>query len=274
MMMVKTEKLRDHKGFTLVELLVVIAIIALLMAVLLPALSRARSQAKRIVCLSGLKQLTLCWVSYAENFDGKLVNGGQAPTNSPAPIEPYWCTGFYTTDDPGYDWCWKVQPSCGTALTYEERVAKLKKGALFRYCQNVKSFRCPEAKRETHRTYIMPTPMNAEWQGGGPAGYPGGKVLKRIGQIKKSADRVVFFEEREVTPDAFQIPITLSVGLCDVVDLSHGNGGNFGFADGHADYHKYECPSTILWASGGAAPTDTCFTTKDYKWLKYAVWGE
>ena len=62
-------------GFTLVELLVVIAIIALLMAVLLPALNRARTQAKRIVCLSGLKQLTLGWMTYADGNNDKLVNG-------------------------------------------------------------------------------------------------------------------------------------------------------------------------------------------------------
>jgi prepilin-type N-terminal cleavage/methylation domain-containing protein len=81
-------------GFTLVELLVVIAIIALLMAVLLPALNRARTQAKRIVCLSGLKQLVTAWMAYADNSDSKLVNGGQPPSNTPTPTEPYWCTSF------------------------------------------------------------------------------------------------------------------------------------------------------------------------------------
>jgi prepilin-type processing-associated H-X9-DG protein len=62
----------------------------------------------------------------------------------------------------------------------------------------------------------------------------------------------------------------------------HGDGGNFGFSDGHAEYHKYECATTIAWAGGGPAPTssDTCFLglvagkQGDYKWLKNAVWGE
>jgi len=64
-----------RKGFTLIELLVVIAIIALLMAILMPVLKTAREQGKRIVCIGNLKQLTLAWIMYADDNDGKIVNG-------------------------------------------------------------------------------------------------------------------------------------------------------------------------------------------------------
>jgi prepilin-type N-terminal cleavage/methylation domain-containing protein len=63
-------------GFTLIELLVVIAIIALLMALLFPAFSKAREQGKRIVCMSNLRQLTIAWTAYAQMNSEKLVNGG------------------------------------------------------------------------------------------------------------------------------------------------------------------------------------------------------
>ena len=63
------------RGFTLIELLVVIAIIAVLMAILMPSLNRAREQGKRAGCLNNLKQLGLAWIAYAGDNDDKIMNG-------------------------------------------------------------------------------------------------------------------------------------------------------------------------------------------------------
>ena len=84
------------KGFTLVELLVVIAIIALLAALLLPALASAKQQAWRAACLSNLRQLGIAITAYASDANGKIPYGPQAPpfTN---PSDLYPSTGSPTS---------------------------------------------------------------------------------------------------------------------------------------------------------------------------------
>lgn len=79
---------KGKRGFTLIELLVVIAIIAILAAMLLPALSKARARAKAAVCINNLKQVGLGMLMYAEDFDG-LIYGSNI--NDPR-YRPYFST--------------------------------------------------------------------------------------------------------------------------------------------------------------------------------------
>jgi prepilin-type N-terminal cleavage/methylation domain-containing protein len=63
-----------HKAFTLIELLVVIAIIALLLAILMPALQIAKKKAAAAVCLVNTRNLSLAWYMYAQENDGKIMS--------------------------------------------------------------------------------------------------------------------------------------------------------------------------------------------------------
>jgi prepilin-type N-terminal cleavage/methylation domain-containing protein len=76
-----SNRLRPKRGFTLIELLVVIAIIAILMSILIPAMSRAQKQARAVVCQSNLKQWGAIWVMYTDdnngNFPTRMADSGR-----------------------------------------------------------------------------------------------------------------------------------------------------------------------------------------------------
>jgi len=156
------------RAFTLVELLVVIAIIALLMAILLPALSRAREQGKRAVCLNNVHTLTLAWMMYCDDNDERLPKA-------------YTDTDGWIQHIPGY----RTNPE---QAPVDLQLKALRGGTLFPYLKTTKIFRCPVAPRDESRTYGIPHAMN---------GYAsdGGTIVRRRTAINHPANRIVFLDD-------------------------------------------------------------------------------
>jgi len=237
--------MHKRQGFTLIELLVVIAIIALLMAILIPALNRAREQGKRTVCLSNLAQLTVAWIMYADENDNKLVDGWNGSGHPDA-----W-VGLLSKGDPP-----------------DKQREDIKKGAIFPYCKDVKIFKCPTGKQGEMLTYAMSSGMN-----GGHAWV--GPVLKNRMDIRGPAERLVFIDEGCITPDSWVI-FYKEPKWWDVAPLRHANGGTLSFADGHSEHWKWKDPRTVdlaVRAGPGGAIQEVQKGNPDLQSLQKAMWG-
>lgn len=116
------------RGFTLIEVLVVVAIIALLVAILLPALSRARDQAKQGVCMSNVRQLVLGCLMYAAENKGCLPTSDRVPGPTGGAIRGTDWLGPYNIN--------RVDPSAYFGRVPED-------GAIFRYVRNPAVYECP-----------------------------------------------------------------------------------------------------------------------------------
>ncbi len=238
-----------RRGFTLIELLVVIAIIAILLAILMPALSRVKEQGKRAACLSNLKQLQLSWGMYADENDDKIVNGeayGGGDGTAPVPgsgihAGEQWWTG----DDVGDFWA-------GINLTQEMQKRAIRAGALWPYCKNEKLYRCPTGVRGEMLTYTITDAMNGLRREGTSSGNVGARNGRTVLWIKKRseisvpgpAQRIVFLDEGRITPDSYATHY-VNERWWDPPFVRHGDGTNVSFADGHADYWKFEGKKTL-----------------------------
>ena len=238
-----------RKGFTLIELLVVIAIIAILMAILMPTLKRAKEQGRRAVCLSNLKQLQLAWSMYADENEEKVVNGeaynggdGQAPipTSGRHKGEQWW-----TGDDVRDFWT-------GTSHPPELQKRAIRAGALWPYTKKETLYRCPTGVSGEMRTYTITDAINGLRRDGTYNGNVGKRVGRTVLWVKRRTDivspgpaqRIVFLDEGRITPDSYATHY-VNERWWDPPFVRHGDGTNVSYADGHADYWKFMGAKTL-----------------------------
>ena len=301
MLMDIAAKNTSNKGFTLIELLVVIAIIALLMAILLPRISRAREAGKRAVCLAQIKQLQICWGLYADNNEEKIPPGDvwyswyfnsmglgfqpdqpawhEWPHPFPHKMPPTRATNAMPRDPPAkYSWDCVNQ---GT-VTEAEWYHAIDEGLLWKYVKDYKVYRCPVGDKGHYITYSNVHSINTWRDEIGKVGSAGpgsiSRTITKRDQIKRTGERAVFIDAGQAQQAACFLPYDRYAGLTHAgpPPTRHGMGTNFSFADGHAEYHKWKDPHTIKIIKDksydAVANIDNCDC--DLKWYCRVVWGD
>ena len=229
---------KRKRAFTLIELLVVIAIIAILAALLLPALAKAKQTATGIACMNNNRQLMVAWNMFATDNDGRI---------------PY-ASAYY--QEPTVRFSWAV----GTVNnpTFNESENYITKGVIYKYVGNSDDvFRCPAdtsmvkdntgrlVKRE--RSYSMNIFMGG-WSGWPFWGDQDWKVYHKLDEIEDPSGRFVLLDMRPNSINAGNYRVDMS-GYPDKQNLHrfwqdfpgiyHNDATMFSFADGHCEKKRW-----------------------------------
>lgn len=269
-----------RRGFTLIELLVVIAIIAILAAMLLPVLTKAKTKAQGIYCMNNIKQLMLAWHMYNGDNNDRIVgahHGGDAMGGSIAsnPRAAPWVVGWL-------DWTTSPDNTNILFLT-DDKYAKL--GKYIGKSKNV--FKCPADN------FLNPVQRNRGWTervrsisgniGVGDGNAETGPWDAIYKHIKKTSDFLypgpaenwVFLDEHPCSINDAGFFNPYQTQWIDQPASYHNGAAGLAFADGHAEIHKWIASLSTARAKAvnvnfnGVTATVSGVGDRDLSWLSY-----
>jgi len=236
----------SHRGFTLIELLVVIAIIAILAAMLLPALAKSKEKAKQAKCLNNIKQLTLCAVMYAG--DNNSVFAENLPTA--ALSKNSWIQGDMSDTVGVYG---QVTPGVFDSTNQ----LCISSGKFWPYNTSLEIYRCPsDPGNRNGIPKVRSYSMNG-WVGTARAKtFNGGAGLQYYRVYLKESDLTVpgpprtwmLIDEHEqsINDGWFFVDMTGVRAFADFPATRHNRGYALSFCDGHSEIFKFKDPRSNL----------------------------
>ena len=249
--------MKKNTAFTLIELLVVIAIIALLLAILIPSLTKAKQLAAVIPCMANQRTIAMAFNMYADDNNGWMVTGHAI--YDPAALTSDATMMGRTADERRRSWVLAPIAKDGTnkssAPTVEYEKNGIMAGQLWPYMESLDSFHCPADKRASRydigwRSYSMVAGIGAFY----PPCMDVDQDIHKITNIPSPSSKYITVEESENkwwNMGSWAINIRDQYWY-DPIAGWHASGSTLGFADGHAEKKKWRDKRTREWLQGGA----------------------